>query len=170
MLRAENASSRGPGRSLGLTLASLFFLAGAALWSIVFATALWTFPRHANRSNTAEVQMTATYLPGGKSRLGLTAADGEMRRHRCDPLAPLCRFVMAHSPVVLRVRTAGPRSGLSDTAVLSARADEVVLVTDAEGQENLASLQRTYLGGLASTIVGLLLAAWLLLSGAGRAR
>ena len=144
-------------RSFGQTLGGMAVMAMALVWLTVFSMSLWSFPQYVDSANAPEVDVTATYLPNGKSRLGLTTADGELHRHACDPLSRFCRFVMAHSPVVLKVRTAGPRSGMSDTAVLAARDGDTVLVTALEGQENLASLKRTYLGGLAGSIVGLLL-------------
>ena len=143
-------------RNFGQTLGGIAVLAMSLLWLAIFSMSLWSFPRDVGSANTPEVDVTATYLPDGKSRLGLTTPDGELQRHGCDPLGRLCRFVMEHSPVVLKVRTAGPRSGMSDTAVLSARDGDTMLVTEREGQENLASLKRTYLGGLAGSIVGLL--------------
>lgn len=45
-------------------------------------------------------------------------------------------------PDILKVPTAGPSSGFSDTVVLSARDGDIVLVTDVEGQENLGSLKK----------------------------
>lgn len=127
-----------------------------------FAASLRSFPSGANASNTPEVEVTASYLREGKSRLELTTPDGKPHRHTCDPLAKLCRYVMEHSPVVLKVRTVAPGSGLSDSALLAARDGDTVLVNDQEGQENLVSLRNICVGGIVSS-VGCLLIGCLLL-------
>jgi hypothetical protein len=144
-------------RSPRQTLLGVFLLGMSLLWLAMFTISLWSFPREVGGSSAPEVDVIASYLPEGKSRLGLTTPDGELHRYSCDPLARFCRFVKERSPAALKVRTVGPSSGLSDSAVLSARAGDSILVSNLEGQENLASLKGTYFGGMAASIVGLLL-------------
>jgi hypothetical protein len=78
--------------------------------------------------------------------------DGEVLRHHCDLASRLCGFVVQHSPVELMVRLAGPTDGMSDQAVLFARAGNEVLVLPAEGDANLASLKSSYCEGLIASL------------------
>lgn len=140
------------------------FVVLSFFWLTMFSISLWSLPSDLGSSNTPELDVMAIHLPDGKNRLGLTTPDGKLHRHHCDPLSRLCRFVVAHSPVDLKVRMAGPSSGLSDSAIVSARDGDSVLVSGLEGLENIASLKRTYLGGLMASVAGLLLGSWLLRS------
>ena len=156
-VQIEPAVRGGPGQ----TVAGVAVMGLALVWGAVFSVSLWTMPGEQACADAPEVTVSASYLPDGKSRLGLTAADGVLVRHRCDPSSRLCRFVQANSPVDLRVRRVGASSGLSDTAIVSARASDDVLVSPAEGKENFAALERGYRGGLAVSLVGLLMGALL---------
>jgi hypothetical protein len=130
----------------------------------MFSISLWSLSSDLGSSNAPELDVTATHLPDGKNRLGLTTLDGELHRYHCDPPSRLCRFVVAHSPVHLKIRMTGHSSGLADSAIVSARDGDSVLVSGLEGLENMASLKRTYLGGLMASVAGLLLGGWLLRS------
>lgn len=127
------------------------------IWLVLFTISLMHMPDAAAVEKAPEMIVTATYLPNGKSHLGLTKPDGALQRHTCDPSSRLCRFVMQHSPVELTVRLAGPDAGMEDQAVLFARSGDEVLVSLAEGEANLASLKSTYRGGLIASLVGLTL-------------
>lgn len=138
-------------------LGIIAILGVSLLWLSLFAISLWNFPWGANVVNTPEVDVTARYLAEGKNRLGLMTGEGELHRLECDPLAALCGYVKKHSPVALKVRLAGPKSGLSDLAMLSARDGDTVLMSEQEGQANLASLKNTCLGGIAASFVGVVI-------------
>ncbi len=142
-------------RRFGQTLGGALFACMSLVWLVVFTNSLKHMPDHDALAKAPDTVVTATYLPSGKSRLGFAMPDGDLQRHTCDPASRLCRFVMQHSPVELTVRLAGPNSGMSDQAVLFARAGDEVLVTPAEGDANLASLKGTYLGGLFASLFGL---------------
>jgi len=142
-------------RRFGQTLWGVLFSGISLVWLVVFTVSLTHMPDGEALARAPEMVVTATYLPSGKSHLGFTKPDGDLQRHNCDPASRLCRFVEQHSPVELTVRLAGPDSGMSDQAVLFARAGNEVLVTPAEGQANLASLKSTYRGGLIASLAGL---------------
>jgi hypothetical protein len=144
-------------RRFGQTLWGALFVGMSLVWLVVFAISLTHMPDAEALAKAPAIVVTATYLPSGKSHLGFTKPDGGLQRHNCDPASRLCRFVVQHSPVELTVRLAGPDSGMSDQAVLFARAGNEVLVTPAEGDANLASLKSTYRGGLIASLAGLLL-------------
>ena len=143
-------------RRFGQTLWGALFVGMSLFWLVVFTNSLRHLPDRDALAKAPEIVVTATYLPSGKSRLGFKKPDGDLQRHNCDPASRLCRFVMQHSPVELTVRLAGPDSGMSDQAVLFARAGNEVLVTSAEGDANLASLKGTYRGGLFGSLFGLM--------------
>lgn len=133
-------------------------IAGMSLfWLVIFTISLTHMPDADAVAKAPEIVVTARYLPSGKSRLEFEKPDGALQRHNCDPLSPLCLFVVQHSPVELTVRLAGPDSGMPDQAVLFARAGNEVLVTPAEGSANLTSLKSTIRGGLIASLVGLVL-------------
>ncbi|MEP6503942.1 MAG: hypothetical protein ABJD97_11455 [Betaproteobacteria bacterium] len=106
-------------RGFGQPLGGVFVLGLSIFWLAMFSTSLWTMPGGVDSADPPDTVATASYLPEGKSRLGLTA-DGELHRQHCEPLSRLCRFVMAHSPVDLTVRIGRPRYGLSDAIVFFA--------------------------------------------------
>ena len=151
------ASSKFEPRRFGQTLWGALFAGMSIVWLAIFAISLTHMPDAEALAKAPEIVVTATYLPSGKSRLGLTKPDGDLQRHHCDSASRLCRFVVQHSPVELTVRLAGPDSGMTDQAVLFARAGDEVLVTPAEGDANLASLKSTYRGGLIASLAGLVL-------------
>lgn len=142
-------------RALGRTLWGVVVIGLSLVWLVMFAISWTHMPDNGASANAPEIVVMATYLPNGKSRLGLTAPDGDLKRHGCDPSSRLCRFVMQHSPTELTVRLAGPSAGMSDQAVLFARAGNDILVTPAEGDANLASLRNTYSTGLIASLAGL---------------
>jgi hypothetical protein len=124
---------------------------------VIFTISLAQMPNAEAVAKAPAIVVTARYLPSRKSRLEFEKPDGGLQRQNCDPLSPLCFFVMQDSPVELAVRLAGPDSGMPDQAVLFARAGNEVLVTSAEGTANLASLKSTIRGGLIASLVGLVL-------------
>lgn len=108
------ASSKFEPRRFGQTLWGVLFAGMSIVWLVVFAVSLTHMPDAEALAKAPEIVVTATYLPSGKSRLGLTKPDGDLQRHNCDSASRLCRFVVQHSPVELTVRLAGPDSGMSD--------------------------------------------------------
>jgi hypothetical protein len=144
-------------RRFGQTLWGALLAGMSLVWLVAFTISLAHMPDAEALAKAPEIVVTATYLPSGKNRLAFTKPDGDLQQHSCDPASRLCRFVMQHSPVELTIRLAGPDSGMSDQAVLFAHAGNEVLVTQAEGGANLASLKSTYRGGVIASLAGLVL-------------
>lgn len=144
-------------RHIGRTFLGTVIAGMSLLWFVVFTISLTHMPDVGLVATAPELVVTARYLPSGKSRLEFEKPDDDLQRYNCDPPSRLCRFVLQNSPVELTVRLAGPDSGISNQAVLFARAGNEVLVTPAEGNANLASLKNTCRGGLISSLAGLVL-------------